>query len=43
MANQADIDLVKANIGNPDSPNPYPEEYISALLAHHKSVAYVSY
>nr|DAR87157.1 MAG TPA: hypothetical protein [Caudoviricetes sp.]DAW81771.1 MAG TPA: hypothetical protein [Caudoviricetes sp.]DAX68257.1 MAG TPA: hypothetical protein [Caudoviricetes sp.] len=43
MANQADIDLVKANIGNHDSPNPYPEEYISALLDHHKSVAYVSY
>ena len=39
MANQADIDLVKANIGNHDSPNPYPEEYISALLDHHKSVA----
>lgn len=43
MANQADIDLVKANIGNYDSPNPYSEEYISALLDHHKSVAYVSY
>ena len=43
MANQADIDLVKANIGNYDSPNPYPEEYIYALLDHHKSVAYVSY
>lgn len=43
MANQADIDLVKANIGNDNSPNPYPEEYISALLDRHKSVAYVSY
>lgn len=43
MAEQADIDLVKANIGNYDSPNPYPEEHISALLDHHKSVAYVSY
>lgn len=43
MAEQADIDLVVENIGNNNSPNPYPQEYISALLDRHKSVAYVSY
>ena len=43
MAEKADIDLVVENIGNYDSPNPYTREYISALLDHHKSVAYVSY
>lgn len=43
MAEKADIDLVAENIGNYDSPNPYSLEYISALLDHHKSVAYVSY
>lgn len=43
MVEQADIDLVVENIGNNNSPNPYPQEYISALLDRHKSVAYVSY
>lgn len=43
MAEKADIDLVAENIGNYDSPNAYSREYISALLDHHKSVAYVSY
>jgi hypothetical protein len=43
MAEKADIDLVMENIGNTQSPNPYPETYISALLDRHKSVAYVSY
>lgn len=43
MAEQADIDLVVGNIDNNNSPNPYPEEYIFALLDRHKSVAYVSY
>ena len=43
MAEKADIDLVMENIGNAQSPNPYPETYISALLDRHKSVAYVSY
>lgn len=43
MAEQADIDLVIGNIDNNNSQNPYPQEYISALLDRHKSVAYVSY
>lgn len=43
MAAQTDIDLVKINIDNDNSPSPMTDQSISALLDKHKSVAYVSY
>lgn len=43
MAAQTDIDLVKINIDNDNSPSPMTDQNISALLDKHKSVAYVSY
>lgn len=43
MAAPTDIELVKINIDNDNSPSPMNDQSISALLDKHKSVAYVSY